>query len=126
LGLEVSAILLRRLVKTFAVAGEPLVFGIDETLERRRGAKIAAKGIYRDPVRSSKSHFVKARAYPNNSKRPFLSHKIAQNGVIQIGSKDNRNRSYATDRDFMITKAVHYIDTIIEFVMTTAFFNSTV
>lgn len=38
----------------------PLVFGIDETLERRRGKRIAAKGIYRDPVRSSRSHFVKA------------------------------------------------------------------
>lgn len=38
----------------------PLVFGIDETLERRRGNRITAKGIYRDPVRSSKSHFVKA------------------------------------------------------------------
>jgi hypothetical protein len=36
------------------------VIGIDETIERRRGAKIAAKGIYRDPVRSSHSHFVKA------------------------------------------------------------------
>jgi hypothetical protein len=34
--------------------------GIDETIERRRGEKIKAKGIYRDPVRSSKSHFVKA------------------------------------------------------------------
>ena len=30
------------------------------TIERRRGAKIKAKGIYRDPVRSSHSHFVKA------------------------------------------------------------------
>ena len=38
----------------------PLVFGIDETLERRRGEQITAKGIYRDPVRSSKSYFVKA------------------------------------------------------------------
>jgi len=38
----------------------PLIFGIDETLERRRGERIKAKGIYRDPVRSSKSHFVKA------------------------------------------------------------------
>jgi hypothetical protein len=38
----------------------PLVFGLDETLERRRGARIKAKGIYRDPVRSSHSHFVKA------------------------------------------------------------------
>jgi len=56
----VSLILLRLLVKAFAVADEPLVFGIDETIERRRGAKIAAKGIYRDLVRSSKSHFVKA------------------------------------------------------------------
>ena len=31
---------------------EPLVFGIDETVERRWGRKIAAKGRYRDPVRS--------------------------------------------------------------------------
>jgi len=58
-GLEVSAILLRLLVKTFDTGGW-LVFGIDETIERRRGEKIAAKGIYRDPVRSSKRHFVKA------------------------------------------------------------------
>jgi hypothetical protein len=58
-GLEVSVILLRLLLKTFDRGG-PLVFGIDETIERRRGEKIAAKGIYRDAVRSSKSHFVKA------------------------------------------------------------------
>jgi hypothetical protein len=58
-GLAVSAILLRLLIQTFD-SGRPLVFGIDETIERRRGAKIAAKGIYRDPVRSSKGHFVKA------------------------------------------------------------------
>ncbi len=38
----------------------PLVFGIDETLERRRGAKIKARGIYRDPVRSSRHQLVKA------------------------------------------------------------------
>lgn len=38
----------------------PVVVGLDDTIERRRGAKIAAKGIYRDPVRSSKGHFVKA------------------------------------------------------------------
>src|SRR5512141_523743 len=58
-GLAVSTILLRVLLKTFDLGGD-LVFGIDETIERRRGEKIAAKGIYRDPVRSSKSHFVKA------------------------------------------------------------------
>ena len=33
--------------------------GIDETIERRRGAKIAAAGIYRAPVRSRHRHFVK-------------------------------------------------------------------
>ena len=36
-----------------------VVVGVDEHIERRRGAKIAAKGIYRDAVRSSKSFFVK-------------------------------------------------------------------
>jgi hypothetical protein len=58
-GLAASAILLRLLLRAFDLGGD-LVFGIDETIERRRGEKIAAKGIYRDPVRSSKSHFVKA------------------------------------------------------------------
>ena len=33
---------------------------MDDKLERRRGAKIKAKGIYRDPVRSSRSQVVKA------------------------------------------------------------------
>ncbi|HZE16723.1 MAG TPA: transposase, partial [Mycobacterium sp.] len=37
----------------------PVVIGIDDTIERRWGAKIKARGIYRDPVRSSKGHFVK-------------------------------------------------------------------
>jgi hypothetical protein len=37
----------------------PVVIGIDDTVERRRGVKIKARGIYRDPVRSSKGHFVK-------------------------------------------------------------------
>jgi hypothetical protein len=50
--------LLRLLVAAFAAEG-PLVLGIDETIERRRSHKIAASGIYRDPVRSSHSHFVK-------------------------------------------------------------------
>jgi DDE superfamily endonuclease len=58
-GLAVGRVLLARLVAAFAPTG-PLLFGIDETLERRRGKRIAAKGIYRDPVRSSHSHFVKA------------------------------------------------------------------
>jgi hypothetical protein len=56
--LKASRILLGTLVATFAPEG-PLVLGIDETIERRRGKKITAAGIYRDPVRSSRSHFVK-------------------------------------------------------------------
>jgi hypothetical protein len=54
-----SHTLLILLVKTFVPTG-PIVCGIDDTIERRRGAKIKAKGIYRDPVRSSHGHFVKA------------------------------------------------------------------
>ena len=56
---ELSRRLLGLLVATFVPADAPVVVGLDETIERRRGAKIAAKGISRDPVRSSKSHFVK-------------------------------------------------------------------
>jgi DDE superfamily endonuclease len=58
--LNASRILFGLLVATFAAKG-PLVVGIDETIERRRGRKIGAAGIYRDPVRSSHSHFVKVR-----------------------------------------------------------------
>ena len=57
--LAVSRILLGLLVAAFVPRG-PIIMGLDDTLERRRGAKIKAKGIYRDPVRSSHSHFVKA------------------------------------------------------------------
>ena len=48
MGLAVSAIL------------GPVVLGLDDTIERRRNTKIKAKGINRNPVRSSQSHFVKA------------------------------------------------------------------
>ena len=54
-----SCLLLRLLIGAFAPHG-PVVLGIDDTIERRRGRRIAAKGIYRDPVRSSHGHFVKA------------------------------------------------------------------
>jgi len=54
-----SLFLLRLLVAAFVPTG-PLVLGLDDTIERRWGPKIAARGIYRDPVRSSDSHFVKA------------------------------------------------------------------
>lgn len=51
--------LLGMLIQAFASSG-PVICGLDDTIERRRGAQIKAKGIYRDPVRSSHGHFVKA------------------------------------------------------------------
>jgi hypothetical protein len=58
---KASRVLLGLLVEMFVSEGDPLVVGIDETLERRWGKKIAAKGIfYRDPVRSTHENFVKS------------------------------------------------------------------
>ena len=58
-GRKASQILLVQLIAVFAASGV-IVLGLDDTIERRRGKKITAKGIYRDPVRSSHGHFVKA------------------------------------------------------------------
>ncbi|MCX8500586.1 MAG: transposase [Alphaproteobacteria bacterium] len=57
--LRASRVLLDLVLNRFA-GDRPLVFGLDDTLERRRGEKIRAKGIYRDAVRSSRTHFAKA------------------------------------------------------------------
>jgi hypothetical protein len=57
--LTASRLLLRLLVAVFCPHGV-VVCGLDDTIERRRGAQIKAKGIYRDPVRSSHAHMVKA------------------------------------------------------------------
>ena len=51
--------LLLLLVAAFVPDG-PVVVGLDGTIERRWGARIAARGTYRDPVRSSRGHFAKA------------------------------------------------------------------
>ncbi|MGO9729964.1 transposase [Mycobacterium sp.] len=51
--------LLLHLLDRLLQSGSVVVIGIDDTIERRWGAKIKARGIYRDPVRSSKGHFVK-------------------------------------------------------------------
>ena len=56
---QAARCLLVLLVERFVPEGV-LVFGIDDTIERRWGLKIKARGIYRDPVRSSRGHFVKA------------------------------------------------------------------
>ena len=57
--LTASRLLLQLLAAVFIPAGI-VVFGLDDTIERRWGDQIIAKGIYRDPVRSSHAHVVKA------------------------------------------------------------------
>ena len=58
-GREAARLLLGLLIHAFVPTG-PVILGLDDTIERRRGKRIKAKGIYRDPVRSSDAHFVKA------------------------------------------------------------------
>ena len=48
-GRWLSRRLFRLLVETF-VRDDPVVIGLDDTIERRWGARIKARGIYRDPV----------------------------------------------------------------------------
>ena len=56
-GLALSKILLGMLIKIIPESW-PILIAVDETLERRRGKKIKAKGIYRDAVRSSQSKVI--------------------------------------------------------------------
>jgi hypothetical protein len=58
-GRAVARSLLARLIDAFLPSGE-VVIGVDDTIERRWGVKIKARGLYRDPVRSSHGHFVRA------------------------------------------------------------------
>jgi len=80
-GLQGSRILLGLLVAAFVPDGQALVVGVDDSIERRRGGKIRDKGIYRDPVRSSRGCFVKVEglrwlslqllARPGFARRPW-------------------------------------------------------
>lgn len=60
--LAVSRVLLGLLVAAFVPAGETVVVGADETLERRWGPQVKAKSIFRDGKRSSHgySHYTPA------------------------------------------------------------------
>jgi hypothetical protein len=53
---ELSKLLLFLLLRYLDTDQGPLVFGIDETLKRRWGKRIQARGIYRDAVGSIDSH----------------------------------------------------------------------
>jgi hypothetical protein len=54
-----SQILLGVLITLLVPPGATIVLGADDTLERRSGRKITAKGCYRDAVRSSKKHVIR-------------------------------------------------------------------
>jgi hypothetical protein len=54
-----SRILLGLLLTVFVPPGAPIVLGADDTVERRSGRKIRAKGCYRDAVRSTKKHVIR-------------------------------------------------------------------
>src|SRR5437763_5797105 len=56
---QAAGVLFRLLVEAFVPSG-PLIVGMDETIERRRGRKLTARAIYRDAARSSKDCFQKA------------------------------------------------------------------
>lgn len=58
-GRAAARVLLEWLRDAFVPSG-PVLLGLDDTVERRRGRGIRAKGIDRDPVRSSHGHVVKA------------------------------------------------------------------
>ncbi len=56
--LDASRILLGLVVCVFVGMEAPLVIGADETLERRKGNEIKAKGVFRDSARSSRKYTV--------------------------------------------------------------------
>jgi len=55
---QAAQVLLGLLVAAFVPSG-PVIVGLDDTIERRRGRKLTARAIYYDATRSSKSCFQK-------------------------------------------------------------------
>jgi hypothetical protein len=56
---EGSRLLLGLIVATLLPASAALVIGADDTLERRKGRRIPAKGCYQDAARSSHKHVIR-------------------------------------------------------------------
>lgn len=80
--LQGAKILLLLILTKMVPENAPVVLVVDETLERRRGKKIVAKGIYRDAVQSSRSHVVKSSglkwlSFAVLSKLPFMPRVVA-------------------------------------------------
>ena len=58
-GRQASRMLLGLLITGLLPPGAPIILGADDTVERRSGRKITAKGCYRDAVRSTKKHVMR-------------------------------------------------------------------
>jgi hypothetical protein len=56
---QASKMLLGVLILLLVPSGAPIVLGADDTVERRSGRKITAKGCYRDAVRSSQKYVIR-------------------------------------------------------------------
>src|SRR5262252_1212905 len=90
--------LLLMILERFLPSG-PVIIGIDDTIERRWGKKIAARGIYRDPVRSSHGHFVKASglrwlSFMAMVPLPFTHRRWALSCSASLGNGCCRNSGY--------------------------------
>jgi hypothetical protein len=97
-GLKAAKILFFML-QVFSCDSSPLVLLVDETLERRRGKKIQAKGYYRDAVRSSQSRVVNTMGLKwvvmaLSVKLPFMSRALALPflSVLEPSKKCNEAR----------------------------------
>lgn len=80
----VSGVLLHWLITAFVPVDAPIVFGLDDHLKRRRGAKIAVQGSYRDVVRSSKALFVKTSVCPEGTQLGVYEYDAA--GTHSVGA----------------------------------------
>jgi len=106
---DVARRLLRHLLAVLSPSGE-VVIAIDDTIERRWGAKIKARGIHRDPVRSSHGQFVKpavcagclwrwccrCRSQTGDGRRPSRSngarHRL-RNSIVPRGGRGIKDAS---------------------------------
>ena len=100
--LQLSRVLLILLIEHLAQDDEPLVFGIDETLERRRGSRMSAKGVFRDAVRSSETHLVRASGLRWASLM-WLTHipcrRYSSRSRLQLSRTKRLTISHTTSRD---------------------------
>ncbi|WP_246727284.1 transposase [Rhizobium leguminosarum] len=119
-----AARLLSIIVARFVPVG-PVVIGMDDTIERRWGQRIAARGIYRDPVRSSHGHFVK-RPVPTFIKQRDIAPggcppstmapcPLVRGPGFLFGG--GLNRSTAKGGQRRRSQAIHFVDKIVKAIL---------